>query len=1050
MARGGHNNTAGGSSVLTYTEPSNNPSDIYYVHPSDGPSTVVVKPLLNYSNYQVWARSMRRALGGKNKFEFVDGSIPIPTDFDPNFKAWNHCNMLIHSWILNSVDESIASSLVFLENAIDVWNELKERFNQGDYVRISELRCEIFALKQDSRSASEFFTSLKVLLEELEAYMPTPVCSCPMRCVCNSGIRNAKEQHEITHSIRFLTGLNEHFDHVRAQILVMNPLPSLNKIFSLVLQFERQYNSTHLDESKVLINASDSRRGQGKGRGAGVANNASSQASEEREDNDDTKSIRDSNTDSSFGLTREEYNQLVNLLHASKSNNSNSSSSKVNIASGHVTSGITNLAYSLTSSTCAQWIVDSGATDHICSSLKSFSSYKSILPVHIKLPNGNASVARYAGTICFSPDFLVQQVLYVLDFNLNLISVPKLCLDNQYIVSFDNEKCLIQVRKNLKMIGLANLVEGLYHLTIPDQNIPFTASTSINASSQLPSPHHIPSAALWHFRLGHLSHNRLMELHKTFPFVIPDNNSACDICHYARHRKSKFTLSNTKANKCYELFHFDIWGPISTTSVNGHRYFLTALDDYSRFTWIILCKAKSEIPKLVQSFINMIENQFECHVKTIRTDNGPEFLMPAFFASKGIIHQTTCVETPQQNGRVERKHQHILNVGRALLFQSKLPKQFWSYAVLQATYVINRIPSPLLNNKSPYFLRFNKHPDMNELKVFGSLCYASTIQNHRTKLDPRARKSVYLGHKQGVKGALLLDLNTKAIFLSRNVTHYEHILPYQNPNPTFHWEYHSDSAQSDDTPTTPFVDVIEPSHIPPATPSIPPIINQSSPSLSNPDTGTNDHTTDHGDTNPIPNNDHLRRSTRPTHRPTHLSDFVCNLSTGSVQPSSPGIPYPISHFHSCTNLSATHSKFALSLTTDDEPVSYHQASMQECWVEAMNAELQALQQNKTWIFVDAPPNIKPIGSKWVYKIKHKADGTIERYKARLVAKGYNQVEGVDFFETFSPVAKITTVRTLIALAAINSWHLHQLDVNNAFLHGDLQEDVYMSIPQGVK
>ncbi|MCI45708.1 polynucleotidyl transferase ribonuclease H fold, partial [Trifolium medium] len=88
MARGGHSNTAGGSSTMTYTEPSNNPSDIYYVHPSDGPSTVVVKLLLSYSNYQVWARSMRRALGGKNKFEFVDGSIPVPTDFDPNFKAW--------------------------------------------------------------------------------------------------------------------------------------------------------------------------------------------------------------------------------------------------------------------------------------------------------------------------------------------------------------------------------------------------------------------------------------------------------------------------------------------------------------------------------------------------------------------------------------------------------------------------------------------------------------------------------------------------------------------------------------------------------------------------------------------------------------------------------------------------------------------------------------------------------------------------------------------------------------------------------------------------
>jgi hypothetical protein len=97
---------------------------------------------------------MRRALGGKNKFEFVDGSIAVPSEFDPNFKAWNHCNMLIHSWIVNSVDELIAQSIVFLENDVDVWNELKERFSHGDYIHISDLQCEIFALKQDSRSFS--------------------------------------------------------------------------------------------------------------------------------------------------------------------------------------------------------------------------------------------------------------------------------------------------------------------------------------------------------------------------------------------------------------------------------------------------------------------------------------------------------------------------------------------------------------------------------------------------------------------------------------------------------------------------------------------------------------------------------------------------------------------------------------------------------------------------------------------------------------------------------------------------------------------------------
>jgi hypothetical protein len=274
-------------------------------------------------------------------------------------------------------------------------------------------------------------------------------------------------------------------------------------------------------------------------------------------------------------------------------------------------------------------------------------------------------------------------------------------------------------------------------------------------------------------------------LQSKFPFVIHDYSAVCDVFHFAKHRKLPFVYSQNKAIKAFDLIHFDIWGPISIKSVHNHSYFLTAVDDCSRYTWIILMKNKSETRTHVQNFIKSVETQHNQIVKSIRSDNGSEFLMPLFYASKGIFHQTSCVESPQQNGRVERKHQHILNIGRALLIQSNLPKSFWSYAVSHAVFIMNRIPTPLLQNQSPYYLLHNSEPDIHTLKIFGSLVFASTLQAHRSKLDPKAKKCIFLGYKAGVKGVILLDLHTKAIFLSRNVTHHEHILPYQSSSPRF-------------------------------------------------------------------------------------------------------------------------------------------------------------------------------------------------------------------------------------------------------------------------
>jgi len=387
-----------------------------------------------------------------------------------------------------------------------------------------------------------------------------------------------------------------------------------------------------------------------------------------------------------------------------------------------------------------------------------------------------------------------------------------------------------------------------------------------------------------------------------------------------------------------------------------------------------------------------------------------------------VLHQKSCVETPQQNGRVERKHQHILNVGRALLYQSKLPPSFWSYAIHHAVFLINRVPTPLLENKSPYFLLHHKLPDISLFKVFGCLCYASTLQSHRTKLQTRARKSIFLGYKSGYKGFTLYDLNSREIFVSRHVTFHENHLPYHHsPSSTSpDWEYfsHFPSIHVTDTVTlscqSPIIDDIVtssspvPHHTPPPSPVS--LIIQ-------------------------------RHSTRNTTAPSYLQDYICNNIHAST--------YPICHYVSHHQISNNHSSFVMSLHSQPEPTSYAEANKHECWKHAMQVELQALEKTGTWKLVDLPPNVKPIGCRWIYKVKFHADGTVERYKARLGAKGYNQTEGLDYFDTYSPFAKLTTVRLVIALPSIHNWHLHQLDVNNAFLHGELQEDVYMLLPPGM-
>jgi hypothetical protein len=293
------------------------------------------------------------------------------------------------------------------------------------------------------------------------------------------------------------------------------------------------------------------------------------------------------------------------------------------------------------------------------------------------------------------------------------------------------------------MIGTAERHGDLYALQVHAPVSLLSPMFSCNSVSN-----NMDAASLWHCRLGHISDSIHKCIASNFPFIAYKNhntNTPCDVCHFAKQRTLPYPNSTTNSSNIFDLLHADIWGPYATPSVSGHRYFLTLVDDYSRFTWIILMKLKSETRNHIINFVSYIENQFNTKLKCLRSDNGCEFLMTDFFLSKGILHQRSCVESPQQNGIVERKHQHILNVARSLSFQASLPSNFWHFSIQHAVHLINRIPTPLLKNNTPYNLLYQKPPTFLHLKSFGCLAYASTIHNHRTKFDTRARKCIFLG-----------------------------------------------------------------------------------------------------------------------------------------------------------------------------------------------------------------------------------------------------------------------------------------------------------------
>jgi histone deacetylase 1/2 len=471
--------------------------------------------------------------------------------------------------------------------------------------------------------------------------------------------------------------------------------------------------------------------------------------------------------------------------------------------------------------------------------------------------------------------------------------------------------------------------------------------------------------------------------------------------------------------------------------------------------WFYPMETKSGVAKIFPQFKNLVENRFQSKIQTIYSDNGGEYMsLKPFLSLHGIGHFTTAPHTPQQNGVSERRHHHLVETGLTLLHDANLPLIYWPHAFHTATYLINHQPTPLLQNISPYQALFSQHPNYLKLRKFRCVCYPLTKPYNKHKMEPKSRPCIFLGYSLTQNAYRCLDPRTQRVYISRHVLFDEDQIPL------------TESVSSLLSPTTPPISIIPNLVAVTVLPSSPPVSSVDA----------------HAMVTAPPGNP-------PVSIPSNLSSQLVLSSTGNtLTPTNPDLPPSIHRVDHTPGLRPTtqpatepqitshHPQPSLSrphqMTTRSmnkifkpkqlnsatkhlmpytiEPTCVSQVVSEPHWREAMSQELTALMRHGTWELVPPPKHCNPVGCKWVFRVKRKYDGTVDRFKARLVAKGYYQRPGVDYTETFSPVVKPATIRIILSIAMMNGWGLRQLDINNAFLHGALSETVYMLQPPGFK
>ena len=640
-----------------------------------------------------------------------------------------------------------------------------------------------------------------------------------------------------------------------------------------------------------------------------------------------------------------------------------------------------------------KWYIDSGCSKHMTGDASNFTHISPKKSGHVTYGDNNKGRILGVGKIGTNSSNSIENVLLVEGLKHSLLSVSQLC-DKGYLVSFDSQKCLIEHKHDINIKHVGHRVNNVYmiDLSIKQENNHCFLSKD-------------DDPWLWHKRIAHINMDHLNKLiSKDLVVGLPklkfEKDKLCDACQKGKQTRVSFKPKNVvSTTQPLQLLHMDLFGPSRTMSFGGNYYALVIVDDFSRYTWTLFITHKSDSFQAFRKLAKVIQNKKNLKIASIRSDHGGEFEnkdFELFCDEHGIEHNFSAPRTPQQNGVVERKNRSLEEIARTLLNDTSLPKYFWAEAVNTACYIMNRALIRPILKKTPYELFNGRKPNISHLHVFGCKCFVlNNGKDNLGKFDAKSDEGIFLGYSLQSKAYRIYNKRTMNIEESIHVTFDESnaILSTKNmlddiADSLEHMNIHEQDSKGNDK-------------------------------------GNNEDPPEEGKSN-----DALPREWK-TSRDHPLDNIIGDISKG------------VTTRHSLKDLCNN-----MAFVSMIEPKNIKEAIVDDNWIIAMQEELNQFERNNVWKLVEKPENYPVIGTKWVFRNKLDEHGIIIRNKARLVAKGYNQEEGIDYEETYAPVARLEAIRMLLAYASIMDFKLYQMDVKSAFLNGLIQEEVYVEQPPG--